>query len=56
MGFKAYGFAGGRTNDWEPDLVYWGPEVEMLASDREGSDGNLQRPFESQRHHHPNLV
>ena len=45
MGFKTYGFAGGRTDDWEPDLVYWGPEVEMLASDREGSDGKLQRPL-----------
>ena len=31
MGFKIYGFAGGRTDDWEPDLVYWGPEVEMLG-------------------------
>ena len=31
MGFKTYGFAGGRSDDWEPDLVYWGPEVEMLA-------------------------
>jgi catalase-peroxidase len=45
MGFKTYGFAGGRTDDWEPDLVYWGPEVEMLASDREEKDGNLQRPL-----------
>ena len=26
MGFKTFGFAGGRTDDWEPDLVYWGPE------------------------------
>lgn len=26
MGFKTYGFAGGRTDDWEADLVYWGPE------------------------------
>ncbi|MBT8076708.1 MAG: catalase-peroxidase, partial [Gammaproteobacteria bacterium] len=24
MGFEIYGFAGGRTDDWEPDLVYWG--------------------------------
>ena len=45
MGFKTYGFAGGRTDDWEPDLVYWGPEVEMLASDREERDGKLQRPL-----------
>lgn len=45
MGFKTYGFAGGRTDDWEPDMVYWGPEVEMLASDREDADGKLQRPL-----------
>jgi catalase-peroxidase len=43
MGFETYGFAGGRTDDWEPDVVYWGPEVEMLASDRHSKDGKLQR-------------
>lgn len=45
MGFKTYGFAGGRPDDWEPDLVYWGPEVKMLASDRYEEDGKLQRPL-----------
>ncbi|MDA0977754.1 MAG: catalase/peroxidase HPI, partial [Proteobacteria bacterium] len=45
MGFETYGFAGGRSDDWEPDLVYWGPELEMLASDREDKDGKLQRPL-----------
>ncbi|MEP2542147.1 MAG: peroxidase family protein, partial [Kangiellaceae bacterium] len=45
MGFKIYGFAGGRADDWEPDLVYWGPELEMLASDREDHAGQLQRPL-----------
>lgn len=45
MGFETYGFAGGRSDDWEPDLVYWGPELEMLASDREDKDGSLQRPL-----------
>ncbi|WP_279244892.1 catalase/peroxidase HPI [Candidatus Litorirhabdus singularis] len=45
MGFETYGFAGGRADDWEPDLVYWGPEVEMLASDRHEKDGKLQRPL-----------
>ena len=45
MGFETYGFAGGRADDWEPDLVYWGPEVAMLASDRHEKDGNLQRPL-----------
>ena len=45
MGFETYGFAGGRADDWEPDVVYWGPEVEMLASDRHSKDGKLQRPL-----------
>lgn len=45
MGFETYGFAGGRADDWEPDLVYWGPEVEMLASDRKTRNGDLQRPL-----------
>ncbi len=45
MGFETYGFAGGRADDWEPDIVYWGPEVEMLASDRLEKDGKLQRPL-----------
>ena len=45
MGFKTYGFAAGRADDWEPDVVYWGPEVEMLASDRRDSDGKLQAPL-----------
>lgn len=45
MGFETYGFAGGRTDDWEPDMVYWGPEVEMMASDRHEKDGKLQRPL-----------
>jgi catalase-peroxidase len=45
MGFETYGFAGGRADDWEPDLVYWGPEAKMLASDRLDRDGELQRPL-----------
>ena len=45
MGFPTYGFAFGRADDWEPDVVYWGPELEMLASDREDRDGKLQRPL-----------
>ncbi len=45
MGFQTFGFAGGRADDWEPDLVYWGPEVAMLASDRLDSEGELQRPL-----------
>ena len=45
MGFETFGYAGGRADDWEPDLVYWGPEVEMLASDRHDGDGKLERPL-----------
>lgn len=45
MGFETFGFAGGRADDWEPDLVYWGPEVKMLASERHDREGKLQRPL-----------
>ncbi|MFW7381966.1 MAG: catalase/peroxidase HPI [Oligoflexus sp.] len=45
MGFETYGFAGGRADDWEPDIVYWGPELEMLAADRNDKGGTLQRPL-----------
>ena len=34
MGFKTFGFAGGRPDDWEPDLVYWGREKKFLADER----------------------
>ena len=45
MGFETYGFAYGRDDDWEPDLVYWGPEAEMLGSDRFHSGGDLENPL-----------
>ena len=45
MGFETFGFAAGRDDDWEPDMVYWGPEVEMLASDRRTQDGTLKKPL-----------
>jgi catalase-peroxidase len=45
MGFKTFGFAGGRTDDWEPDLVYWGPETNFLGSKRREKKGKLQRPL-----------
>jgi catalase-peroxidase len=41
MGFKTFGFAGGRADDWEPDFVYWGPEKEMLADERYSTGRNL---------------
>ncbi len=45
MGFETFGFAGGREDDWEPDLVYWGPEAEMLGSKRFGEDDELDDPL-----------
>ena len=45
MGFKTFGFAGGRTDDWEPDLVYWGPESAMLSDKRRDKKGNLKGPL-----------
>ena len=45
MGFKTYGFAGGREDDWEPDLVYWGPETKMLADERYSGDRKLENPL-----------
>ena len=41
MGFKTLGFAGGRADDFEPDLVYWGPENKFMASDRFDKNGKL---------------
>jgi catalase-peroxidase len=45
MGFPTFGFAGGRADDWEPDLVYWGPELEMLAQERFDEKGMLAKPL-----------
>jgi len=45
MGFKTFGFAGGRTDDWEPDLVYWGPETTMLSDKRRDKKGKLKGPL-----------
>ena len=45
MGFKTFGFAGGREDDWEADLMYWGPETQMLADERYSSDRDLEQPL-----------
>jgi catalase-peroxidase len=48
MGFQTYGFGGGRPDDWEPDLVYWGSETKWLASDKRYSASGervLQKPL-----------
>ncbi|HUH38980.1 MAG TPA: catalase/peroxidase HPI, partial [Spongiibacteraceae bacterium] len=45
MGFKTFGFAGGRADDWEPDIVYWGPEADMLGRERFNQKGELENPL-----------
>jgi catalase-peroxidase len=45
MGFKTFGFAGGRVDDWEADVVYWGPEKAWLDDERYSGDRDLQRPL-----------
>ena len=45
MGFKTIGFAGGRVDAWQPDLVFWGPEAKMLADNRRDGKGNLKGPL-----------
>jgi catalase-peroxidase len=45
MGFKTFGFAGGRQDDWEADLVYWGPEKEWLADERYEGERELENPL-----------
>ncbi len=45
MGFETFGFAGGRADDWEPDLVYWGPEAKMLGQNRFHKGNKLAKPL-----------
>ena len=45
MGFETLGFAGGRVDAWEPDLVYWGPENEFLADQRHTDGQKLKKPL-----------
>ena len=46
MGFKTFGFAGGRADVWEPDDdVYWGPETEWLGDERYTGDRDLEKPL-----------
>ena len=45
MGFETLGFAGGREDDWEADLVYWGPETTMLEDKRFHGDRELEKPL-----------
>lgn len=45
MGFKTYGFAGGREDAWEPVEIDWGPEAKMLGNQRHSEKGELQDPL-----------
>ncbi|MFB7510972.1 catalase/peroxidase HPI, partial [Streptomyces broussonetiae] len=46
MGFKTFGFAGGRVDEWEPDEdVYWGPETVWLDDQRYTGDRELETPL-----------
>ncbi len=45
MGFATYGFAGGREDDWEAELVDWGPEQQMLADQRHHGARTLRKPL-----------
>ena len=45
MGFKTFGFGGGRADVWEPEEVYWGPEGTWLADERYSGDRDLQNPL-----------
>ena len=46
MGFKTFGFGGGRIDTWEPeDDIYWGPEGKWLADERYSGDRDLQNPL-----------
>jgi len=45
MGFKTFGFAGGREDVWEPDETYWGAERTWLADERYKGDRDLENPL-----------
>src|SRR5688500_4603055 len=45
MGFKTFGFAGGRKDVWEPEEVNWGSEATWLGDERYSDDRQLANPF-----------
>jgi catalase-peroxidase len=45
MGFKTFGFGGGRPDVWEPDETYWGSEKTWLGEERYSGDRELANPF-----------
>ncbi|CAN5161475.1 catalase/peroxidase HPI [soil metagenome] len=45
MGFKTFGFAGGRADVWEPEQLYWGPEGSWLGDERYSGERELAEPL-----------
>ncbi len=45
MGFKTFGFGGGRVDTWEPEELYWGPERTWLGDERYSGERVLERPL-----------
>ena len=46
MGFKTFGFGGGRKDVWEPETdIFWGPEGKWLADERYAGERDLQNPL-----------
>jgi catalase-peroxidase len=45
MGFKTFGFAGGRADVWEPEELYWGPEGTWLGDERYSGERELENPL-----------
>ncbi|MDC7787516.1 catalase/peroxidase HPI [Rhodoplanes sp. TEM] len=45
MGFKTFGFAGGRKDVWEPEELYWGPEGSWLGDSRYSGERQLEEPL-----------
>src|ERR1700754_3619364 len=45
MGFKTFGFAGGRADTWEPEELYWGPEGSWLGDERYSGERQLAEPL-----------
>jgi catalase-peroxidase len=45
MGFKTFGFAGGRADVWEPEELYWGPEGTWLGDERYSGERQLSNPL-----------
>ena len=45
MGFKTFGFAGGRADTWEPEQLYWGPEGTWLGDERYSGERQLENPL-----------